>query len=276
VSLPGTTLRRVEIIDPRTKAGYVLDRSDEFSGGDLDRELWLPHHLPQWSSLAASVARYRLEAGRLHLVIEDDQPPWCPEFDGGTRVSSLQTGVFAGPVGSTVGQHRFTPDAVVRQEQENRRLYTPEYGFVECRAAVTDDPSSMCALWMIGYEDQPDRSAEICVFEIFGRDVRPDGADIGMGLHPFGDPWITDAFARHPVDVDVLRFHDYAVEWTTQHTAFFVDGACVTVVDQAPAYPMQFMLGIYAFPDDDGTLPPPSSPREFVVDRFRVYRRRGG
>ena len=68
-------------------------------------------------------------------MIEDDQPPWCPEFDGGTRVSSLQTGVFAGPLGSGVGQHRFTPDAVVREEQVERRLYTPQYGFFELRAA---------------------------------------------------------------------------------------------------------------------------------------------
>ena len=36
---------------------------------------------------------------------------------------------------------------------------------------------------------------------------------------------------------------------------------------------MQFMLGIYAFPDDDGALPPASYPAEFVVDRFTAYRR---
>jgi hypothetical protein len=30
-------------------------------------------------------------------------------------VSSLQTGVFAGPVGSAIGQHRFHPEAVVRR-----------------------------------------------------------------------------------------------------------------------------------------------------------------
>ncbi len=57
--------------------------------------------------------------------------------------------------------------------------------------------------------------------------------------------------------------------------AFFVDDALVTVVRQSPGYPMQFMLGIYAFPGPDGALPPPSSPREFVVDRFRAYRRTG-
>ncbi len=69
--------------------------------------------------------------------------------------------------------------------------------------------------------------------------------------------------------------HLYAVEWTPEHVAFFVDDALVTVVGQSPSYPMQFMLGIYAFPGPDGALPPPSSPREFVVDRFRAYRRTG-
>ena len=68
-------------------------------------------------------------------------------------------------------------------------------------------------------------------------------------------------------------FHVYSVEWTPEHVALFVDGALITVVSQSPAYPMQFMLGIYAFPGEDGVLPPASSAREFVVDWFRAYRR---
>jgi hypothetical protein len=260
------------MVDACSRVGYVLDRSDDFSGPALDRDLWFPHHLPQWSSRAAAAARYRLEGGRLHLVIEDDQPPWCPEFDGGTRVSSLQTGVLAGPLGSTTGQHRFTADAVVREAQENRRRYTPQYGFFEIRARFPSDPHTMAALWMIGYEDEPVRSAEVCVAEIFGRDVRPDGTAVGMGLHPFGDPRITDEWAQQPVHVDVTEFHVYAVEWTSDHVAFSVDDVLVTAVGQSPSYPMQFMLGIYAFCGENGVLPPPSSPREFVVDRFRAYR----
>jgi len=263
----------VEIVDPRTKAGYVLDRGDDFAGPELDRTTWLPHHLPQWSSRAQSAARYRLGGGLLRLVIDDDQPPWCPEFDGGTRVSSLQTGVRSGPLGSAVGQHRFTPEAVVREAQAEERLYTPQYGFFELRAGFPADPSSMAALWMIGVEDEPDLSAEICVAEIFGRDVRPDGAAVGMGVHPFGDPRLTDEWAQQQVAVDVTDFHRYAVEWTPDHVAFFVDDALVTVVGQSPGYPMQFMLGVYAFPDADGALPPPASSREFVVDRFTAYRR---
>jgi hypothetical protein len=80
-----------------------------------------------------------------------------------------------------VGQHRFNAGAVVRLAQRNTRLNTPQYGLFELRAKAADDPRCMVALWMIGYEDEPDRSAEICICEIFGRDVRPGSAAVGMG-----------------------------------------------------------------------------------------------
>jgi hypothetical protein len=58
----------------------------------------------------------------LRLLIEADQEPWCPALDGDIRVLSLQTGEFAGPLGTAVGQHRFNPAAVVTEEQPNVRL----------------------------------------------------------------------------------------------------------------------------------------------------------
>jgi hypothetical protein len=257
----------------RARAGYELVVEDDFSGHELDTGLWLPHYLPQWSSRAASAARYRLGDGVLRLLVEEDQPPWCPELDGRLRVSSLQTGVRAGRVGTADGQHRFHPDAVVREEQEELRLFVPQYGFFEIRARVSDDPSSMAALWMIGFEDRPERSAEICVFEIFGRDVSAQGTAVGMGLHPFGDPTITDEFLRPVLPIDAREFHEYAVEWTPEEVAFLVDSEPVAVVGQSPAYPMQFMLDVYAFPADDGSSPPGPYPKELVVDWFRGYRR---
>jgi hypothetical protein len=60
----------------------------------------------------------------------------------------------------------------------------------------------MVAFWMIGYEDEPDRSAEISVCEIFGRDADPDRATVGVGLHPFGDPRIVDDFTRVTLPID--------------------------------------------------------------------------
>jgi hypothetical protein len=253
-----------------SKEGYELEFEDTFEGDTLDQARWLPYYLPQWSSREASAARYRLGDGVLRLLIEEGQPPWCPEFDGQTRVSSLQTGVFSGPVGSTAGQSRFKPGLVVREAQQAARLYTPRYGRFELRAKAIDDPRCMVALWMIGYEDEPHQSAEICICEIFGRNVTADRAGIGMGLHPFGDPGIRDEFSVEEVAIDAREFHLYAAEWTPGSVAFFVDDRLVKTVGQSPDYPMQFMLGIYEFPEQGPATQP--YPKQFVVDYFRGYR----
>jgi hypothetical protein len=254
---------------------YELEFEDDFDGAALDGARWLPYYLPQWSTRERAAARYALADGCLRLLIEHDQPPWCPELDGEVRVSSLQTGVFAGPLGSAIGQHRFHPGAVVREEQPNARLYTPRYGTVEVRARASADPACMVALWMIGYEDRPERSAEICVCEIFGRDVEPGAARVGVGVHPFGDPAIEDDFEQVPVAIEATAFHVYAAEWTPERVSFAVDGRVVKVVEQSPAYPMQLMLGIYEFPDPTAQRRPPEYPKAFVVDYVRAYRPAG-
>ena len=251
------------------RSRYVTEFEDRFDGEALDRRRWLPYYLPQWSSRERSAARYALRDGTLRLRIERDQPPWCPELDGELRVSNLQTGVFSGPAGSTVGQHRFHPDAVVREPQNPERLYTPRHALIEIRCRALDDPRAMVALWLIGFEDAPERSAEICVCEIFGRDVGPDGARVGMGLHPFGDPAITDDFEQVPLAIDAREFHVYAAEWTPDHVAFHVDGEHVRTVPQSPDYPMQLMLNVYEFPGGERTGP---YPIEFVVDWVRGSR----
>jgi hypothetical protein len=257
--------------------GYRLEFADEFDGDDLDLTRWLPTHLPQWSSRSQAAARYRLGDGRLVLQILEDQPPWCPEFDGATKVSSLQTGVYAGEAGSALGQHRFNPRAVVREPQPPARLYTPLYGYFEVRAKAIADASNMIAFWMIGYEDAPERSGEICICEIFGTDVEPETVRVGMGIHPFRDPELTDDFSRVSLAIDATDFHVYGAEWTPTQVDFFVDGRPVKSVPQSPGYPMQLMLGVYEFRRGDDSVPPSSEPtghypKEFVVDYVRAFR----
>ena len=249
---------------------FELEFEDAFEREGLDASRWLPYYLPHWSSRACAAARYEAGGGRLRLRIETDQQPWCPEFDDGVRVSSLQTGAFAGPVGSRVGQHRFNPDAVVREAQPNVRLYTPTYGRIELRARVSHDPRTMAALWMIGYEDEPERSAEICVCEIFGRDVAGERTDVGVGVHPFGDRRIRDDFSRVTVPIDARELHVFGVEWTPDRVVFSVDGETIKTTPQSPAYPMQLMLGIYELPDGGPRSGP--YPKELVVDYVRGYR----
>ena len=250
--------------------GQDLEFEDDFDGGELDRRRWVPYYLPQWSSRKRSAARYEVGDGLLRLRIDADQEPWCPEFDGDVRASSLQTGVFAGPVGSAVGQLRFNPDVVVREEQENVRLYTPQYGRIEIRCKAIDDPDAMVALWMIGYEDEPERSGEICVCEIFGRDVGESEAKVGMGIHPFGDPRLHEEWAAETIAIDAREFHAYAADWTPEHVALSVDGEHVKTVGQSPAYPMQLMLSVYEFRWSNGA-PTGTYPKEFVVDYVRGY-----
>ena len=95
----------------------------------------------------------------------------------------------------------------------------------------------MVALWMAGIEDRPERSAEICVAEIFGKAVTPgESAEVGVGLHPFRDPAVTEDFAAVRLPIDVSQFHSYAVRWNTDSADFFVDGELVRSCRQ-PAGP---------------------------------------
>ena len=260
--------------DRLDRTGYEIEVEDRFASDRLDERLWFPYHLPHWSSRSAAAARYTVGGGELRLRIDRDQPPWNPEFDGALRVSSIQTAERAGPVGGREGVHRFRPDVVVREAQTTLELYTPHHGLVEIRLRARADPTTMVALWMIGIEDMPAHSAEICVCEIFGRDVGEREARVGMGLHPFGDATITDDFAAVPLAIDARDPHVYAAAWTTDHVAFAVDERIVKVVEQSPDYAMQCMLGIYEFADGpEPPSPPDDYPKEFVVEWFRGWRR---
>lgn len=243
----------------------VLD--DRFDGIELDRAVWIPSYLPHWAGSERSAARYRLD-GRLLLEIDVDQPAWAPHLTGPLRVSSLQTGACSGPVGSTIGQHRTHPAAVVVEQQPPTWLHTPRYGAFELQASWRAQPGRMIALWMIGIEDEPSRSAEICIMEIFGVDVAPSHATIGMGLHPFGDASIVDDFERVTVAIDVSQRHAYGAVWEPGAVTFYVDGQPVKRSAQAPDYPMQFMLDIWDF----GDAPEPTG-EPFVVERFRSWER---
>lgn len=247
---------------------YVLEFCDDFEEPNLDTSKWIPSYLPQWSSTERAQARFSIKSGMLTLLIEEDQEPWSPKYNGGLRVSNLQTGVFSGPAGSTIGQHKFAPGLRVSQAQNEQRLYTPHYGLVEARIAASADPASMVALWMIGFEDLPERSGEICIFEIFGSDVGLNTATTGVGIHPFGDPLLQDEFLKIQLAADVTDFHVYSAEWTPENVRFYFDDQLVARIEQSPDYPMQLMLNIYEF---EGT-PTPPYPKEFRVDWVRGYR----
>jgi hypothetical protein len=238
---------------------------DDFDGPDLDTEVWVPHYLPQWSSRAESAATYAVTGSELRLSITPEQGLWCaPDHDPPLRVSGVQSGVFSGPVGSTVGQQPFRDGAVVREAQPAHWGWTPHHGCLEVRARMDLSPRSMAAVWMVGLEDEPTRCAEICVFEVFGDALRDDGgqptAAVGMGVHPFRDAAIADDFAAERIAIDVAEFHVYAADWRPGRVDFLVDGRRIRSVAQDPDYPMQVMVAVFDFPEKAASAPPDHVP----------------
>ena len=222
---------------------------ERFAGNTLDLGVWFPYYLPHWSSRAASAATWAVRDGELRLTIPVDQPLWCPDVhEEPLRVSCLQTACLAGPLGSSSGQQPFAEGLVVREEQPDFRGLTPTYGRLEVTMRATVTERSMFAFWLSGIEDVPERSAEICVAEVFGDTVSDGTAAVGTGLHRFRDPALTEDFRAERMDLDVTRDHTYAVDWTPGSLVFSVDGEVVRRVGQAPDYPVQLMLGVFDFP----------------------------
>lgn len=255
-------------------SGTVL-LDDRFDDTTLDAAVWFPHYLPAWSSRAATVASARTGAGGLVLDVPVDHPVWCPgTHTPPLRVSGIQSGSWSGPVGSTRGQQRFRDGLLVEEEQSRFEGCLVSQGRVGIEARMSLSPRSMAALWLSGFEDDPEQEqcGEICVFEIFGNAVeageRPS-AEVGVGIKAFRDPALAQDFAAPRVDIDVTQQHIYAVEWDQREAVFTVDDQRVRRCPRPPTYPLQLMLAVFDFPewstgDDDHLVP------ELVVGRVLV------
>jgi hypothetical protein len=236
----------------------VAPFSDDFDGAGLDLGVWVPHYLPHWSSRAESAATYTVGESELRLTIPPEQGLWCPDdHEPPLRVSGIQSAVFT-------GQHRFREDAVVRELQPAHWGWTPHYGLLEVRARMELSPRSMAAVWMIGVEDEPERSGEVLMFEVFGDALQPGSAAVGMGTRRFRDPKLTGDFEAPRVDIDVAEFHVYAADWRPGRVDFLVDGERVKAVEEAPDYPMQMMVAVFDFPEQGENDHVPSLAVDYV------------
>jgi hypothetical protein len=232
--------------------GDHIELDERFEGDSLDPKVWFPYYLPHWSSREQSAATYSIGKGELHLVIPAGQPLWCPDLhDEPLRVSGVQTGSFAGPVGSTIGQQPFKEGLRVREEQPTFWGYTPHFGRIDVgmRGALT--PRSMFGFWLAGIEDRPERSGEILVAEVFGEAIDEGTAAVGMGIRGFRDPGLVGDFSTPRLKIDVSEPHTYSAVWSPESVEILVDEVPVRRLDQSPGYPMQLMIGVFDFPADD-------------------------
>jgi len=242
---------------------------DDFTGDRLDPAVWDPHYLPHWGTRAGTAAAYDVARGRLRLAIPVDHPLWCPgQHPTSLRVSGIASGGHSGPVGSRVGGQPFLDGQTVREEQPRLEGWLPSSGVVSVRCRMEISPRSMAAVWLSGFEETPEESGEICLVEVFGKDVDPGrSAEVGMGLKRCRDPHLVHDFAAPRLPIDVSEWHEYAVGWDAGTARFTVDGEHVRRCTRPPTYPMQLMVAVFDFPDwstgNDGDLVP-----AYEVDRI--------
>jgi hypothetical protein len=230
----------------RTRFDLVL--ADDFTGDSLDRERWIDHYLPHWTTPERSAARYSLDGDGVRLLIEADQPAWRPE-DGELRVSNLQTGSFSGPAGSDTGQHRHRPDLRVRTPWPVRRLWAPSAGLVEVRLRASADPTCLTALWLVGLEQaSPEQPGEICIAELFGNVVGPERSQVRLGIKAHHDPRLRSEMLDLALEIDATQEHCYGAEWDARGVRFYVDDLLVHQAHQSLDYPLHLMVDLFELP----------------------------
>jgi len=248
-----------------------LEFDEDFTGPELDPARWIAHYLPHWTTPERSAARYDLEPGVLRLRIDADQPAWRVE-DGEMRVSNLQTGSFSGPAGSELGQHRHRTGLTVVTPQPARRLYTPSSGVAEAVLRASADPTCMLAFWLVGFEESPEQSGEICVAELFGNAIGPQRSRVRIGVKAHNDPRLEWDMEEVQLEIDATDWHTYAAEWSEGEIRFSVDDRLVRTVRHRLDYPLQVMVDLFEFPEG-GDRDPAAYPKVGEVTAVRGYRR---
>lgn len=218
---------------------------DDFNETSLNENYWLECYLPQWSSVNKTKPSYRIKNSILSLYIANDQEPWSKEYNGNIRVSNLQTGVYFGTIGSSIGQHHFSKDLIVKEAQSPKFLVTPCYGHVEFKCRCNISKENVTALWLIGTEVDKKESSELCLFELKGSNIKNDGSMIGFGIRKFADPHLTDEFYEEYFSIDVSNWNVFSLDWKKDCVDFYINNKHIKTIHQAPNYRMQLMLNLY-------------------------------
>lgn len=156
---------------------------------------------------------------------------------------------------------------LVREQHPELRLFLFQYGRLEMRAKANIGINNVAALWLIGFEDQSDRSGELCVVELKGWEQNDHDFLLGYGLKPFHDPALALDFRETRIRGSASDFHTYSVEWAPDNVNFLLDGAALAQVPQSPRYPMQLMLNLYEL----GAPEQADYISSFTVDYVRVW-----
>ncbi|TXF86290.1 glycoside hydrolase family 16 protein [Neolewinella aurantiaca] len=226
--------------------------SDEFSGTDLDAEVWTHEpgdgcpDLCGWGNGEVQYYtkdNHRLEDGKLIITAEKNE------------------GVY-------------TSTRITTKEKQQFR-----YGRIEARVKLPVGKGLVPAFWMLGQNiDQVNWPAcgEIDILKYKGQ--KP--GEVLASLHTQTQNGVSASTKKTRFSDIEEGFHRYAAEWTPENIAFFVDDQWVHSFEpksrSAEAWPFDkpfFLLlnlavgGTYGGPEVDDSV----FPQDYVIDYIRVY-----
>jgi hypothetical protein len=253
--------------NPLEKEGYRLIFHDEFDGKEIDRTKWIPEYLPSWpKDRTVCTPTYEMKDGVVRLTIDRDSKN---EFDKGMYISGFMSA-------SRTGMHHYDPKKKALHSIKTEATQINQYGYYEMRAKMQVGGGVHCAWWLIGFEDDPNQSCEIDIFEILGTDVDR----IWSTVHSWKDSTI-QYHTEHPWFANkklAEEFHVYGFDWTPEGVTVYVDGIQVMTHKAAITYPLIQIISFYdnrkAKNGWTGTYDPSVPyPKSFDIDYIRMYKK---
>lgn len=222
------------------KLGYTLVWEDEFEGSELDEQKWKPRGVGPRACGFVSKDAIKVKGGNLELsaFVENDS-------------------IKVGAVGT-------------------QQTYMTTYGYFECRAQLQKSGGNWSAFWIqspgiASGEDPGKFGTEIDIFEFF----KKDGEDmVSHNLHWAYGPNQQSIGARLSNHEGVSEgFHTFAVEWTPEKYAFYIDGYKYYEIEQAISHTDEYMILSMELPGKKEDMRNATLPDVFVVDYVRVYKK---
>ncbi|RKU72961.1 hypothetical protein DWW91_03530 [Parabacteroides sp. AF17-3] len=253
--------------NPLEKEGYRLIFHDEFDGKEINTDKWIPEYLPSWpKDRSVCTPTYEMKNGIIRLIIDKNSKN---EFDNGMYISGFMSA-------SRTGLHHYDPKKKALHQIKTEATQINQYGYYEMRAKMQDGGGVHCAWWLIGFEDDPNQSCEIDIFEIQGTDVNR----IWATVHSWKDSTI-QYHTEHPWFANkklAEEFHIYGFDWTPEGVTVYVDGIQVMKHKAAITYPLIQIISFYdnrkAKDGWTGTYDPTIPyPKSFDIDYIRMYKK---
>lgn len=219
--------------------GYELFWEDQFEGDQLDSEKWAPRGIGPRAAGYVSKDAINVKDGFLELAafVENDS-------------------VKVGAVGT-------------------QAQFMTTYGFFECRAQLQKSGGNWSAFWIqspgIAKGENPGKfGTEIDIFEFF----KKSGEDmVSHNLHWAYGPNQQSIGGRLSHHEGVSEgFHTFALEWTPEKYAFFIDGYKYYEITEAISHTDEYMILSMELPATMEGLNDAILPDAYIVDYVKVYK----